>query len=103
MAKVGKCVSPLQCFKISASILFFWMETSQPYRMKFLQNIIQTEKKNNGSFWEITSIRFPVKNKVWREVCNVATGDTHFPTLAIDIQSLKQDCENRATGHIICA
>ena len=63
MAKVGKCVSPLQCFKISAPILFFRKKTSQLYCLPFLQNILQTEKQNHGSFWEITSIRFPVKKE----------------------------------------
>ena len=71
MAKVGKCVSPLQCFKISTPILFFRKKTIQPNCLKFLQNILQTD--------------FHLKNKVWREVYNVATGNTHFPTLAIDM------------------
>ena len=52
---------PLQYFKTSAPILLFRKETSQSYCLKFLKNILQTENKNHGSFWEITSVKFPVK------------------------------------------
>ena len=34
---------------------------------------------------KLRQLDFQLKSKVWREVCNVATGDTHFPTLAIDM------------------
>ena len=36
-------------------------------------------------FEKLRRLDFQLKDKVWQEVCNVATGDTHFPTLAIDI------------------
>ena len=38
-------------------------------------------------FEKLRRLDFQLQNKVWREVSNVATGDTHFPTLAIDILS----------------
>ena len=36
-------------------------------------------------FEKLRRLDFQLKNEVWRKVCNVATGDTHFPTLAVDI------------------
>ena len=32
-------------------------------------------------FEKLRRLDFQLKNKIWREVYNVATGDTHFPTL----------------------
>ena len=34
-------------------------------------------------FEKLRRLDFLLRNTVWREVCNVATGDAHFPTLAI--------------------
>ena len=36
-------------------------------------------------FKKLRRLDFQVKNKVRREVCNVATGDTQITTLAIDM------------------
>ena len=38
------------------------------------------------AFEKFRRLDFHLKNEVWREVYNVATRDTHFPNLAIDIQ-----------------
>ena len=47
-------VYPLWHFSILAPILFFQRETSQLYDLKFMQNILQTEKRNLESLKDIT-------------------------------------------------
>ena len=48
-------VSPLWCFKMSASVdVFFRKETGKLHSLKFKQNILLTDKKNHGSLKEIT-------------------------------------------------
>lgn len=50
MAKMENHSSPLPCFQISAPILFFPREKAQLYTLKFIQDILPTEKKNQGGF-----------------------------------------------------
>ena len=51
----------VRCFKISAPILFFRREASQLYSLKSIQNILLTERKNQGNFREVKLTNFTIK------------------------------------------
>lgn len=91
MAKNQNHISPLRWFKISAYTSFFRRETSQLYGLKFIRNILQTERgKTRNWFNELRWLVFQRKYKVRQEVCNVLNGDTTwFHSLVIDIMMVK--------------
>lgn len=61
--------------------LFFIKRPVQNHNLKFSQDIIHLERKNQ---WDFPKITFYVENKVQQKVCNAANWSTHFHNFTID-------------------
>ena len=79
---VLKCLLP---FYHEINVIKKWKQINQRtiniIAWNFYRIFFEQRRKITEVFENLRRLDFQLKNKVWREVCNVATGDTHFPTL----------------------